>query len=84
MKTNTKSLINEFKEKVQNLQEVDIGDFRRRLSVYIYRLDEDMDINDPKKKQILDQMKNIVLYEEGQNIEDIRQSVINEVKKFEM
>ena len=83
MKSNTENLINEFKEKVQNLQEVDIGDFRRRLSVYIYRLNEDLSTNDPKKKQSLNQMKNIALYEDYRDIEEIRQLIVNEIKNFE-
>lgn len=75
--------IDELKDKVQNLQEVDIGDFRRRLSMYIYRFTEELDpsIHSQQIKSLND-MKDIVLYENLQDIEDIRQSVLDEIENI--
>ena len=88
------NLIKEFKTKVEDLQEVDIGDFRRRLSLYIDRLEEDLDtaelagekfpppFSSEMRKQFLSKMKDAALYENLEGIEEIRQSVLDELEKF--
>ena len=88
------SLIKEFKTQVEDLQEVDIGDFRRRLSLYIDRLEEDLDTAEKAgeklsppfasegRKQFLSKMKDAALYENLEGIEAIRQNVLNELEKF--
>ena len=83
------SLIEEFKNKVSDLQEVDIGDFRRRLSLYIDRLDEDLETAEgageklpspfsaDKKEELILKMKNITLYENHSDMEVIREKILN-------
>ena len=83
------SLIEEFKNKVSDLQEVDIGDFRRRLSLYIDRLDEDLEtaegageklpspFSSDKKEELLLKMKNITLYENHSDMEVIREKILS-------
>ena len=83
------SLIEDFKNRVLDLQEVDIGDFRRRLSLYIDRLGEDLETAESageslppafsanKKEELLLKMKNIALYENLSDMEEIREKVLN-------
>ncbi len=74
--------IKEFQNKITTLQEVDIGDFRRRLILYINRLEEDLEAKGSVKK-ILDEMKKITLYEIHQDLEEIRESVLQQVSNIE-
>ncbi len=71
--------IAEFKEKVIYLQEVDMGDFRRRLTVYINRLSEELPDNSQK---IVKEMKNLVLYTGSNDPEELRESLLKKILDF--
>ena len=70
--------IQEFKTQVTSLQEVDIGDFRRRLSLYISRLEEKLPYKQPITT-VIEKMKHTVLYEPHQSSEDIRKSILQKI-----
>ena len=75
-----KEQIQEFQNKVENLQEVNIGDFRRRLDLYINRLDEDLGSKE-EIKNFIRSLKNEALYKH-QEIEDIREEVLQKISFF--
>ena len=72
-------LVAEFKEKVTYLQEVDRGDFRRRLTLYINRLSEELPHN--YHKHIKD-MKNLVLYTGPNDSEELREALLKKLLDF--
>lgn len=72
-------LIADFKEKVIHLQEVDRGDFRRRLTLYINRLSEELSHND--QEQVKD-MKNLVLYTGPNDSEELREALLKKLLDF--
>lgn len=72
-----KKQIQDFQEKVQNLQEVDVGDFRRRLDLYINRLKEDITLS-KELQELIQSMKHETLYEHSE-IEDIREAVLQKI-----
>ena len=65
--------IEEFKEKIENLYEVDRGDFRRRASLYLDRLIEVL----PDKAPALLQIKNSVLYQPYCDNEELRRWILD-------
>ena len=71
--------IKEFKDKVTCLQEVDIGDFRRRLTVYINRLSEELPDNYQKTVK---EMRDLVLYTGPNDSEDLRESLLKKTLDF--
>lgn len=74
--------IQEFESQINSLQEVDIGDFRRRLTLYINRLQEEL----PQKPSItktIEEMKHAVLYEPHLDIENIRESILQKIKNLQ-
>ena len=68
----------QFKEQVNALQEVDIGDFRRRLILYINRLAENI-----KADALIKEIKSIVLYESCTDMEEIREKILHTVSHFD-
>ena len=75
-------LIQEFINKVTTLQEVDIGDFRRRLSLYITRLEEDLQAQG-KIKSTLNEIQYIALYKHYSDIESLRNTVLEKTLNIE-
>ena len=73
------SLIMEFKEKAAHLQEVDRGDFRRRLTLYINRLGEELPHNYHKH---IEGMKNLVLYTGPNDSEELREALLKKLLDF--
>jgi len=65
--------IKEFTDKVTYLQEVDIGDFRRRLTLYINRLSEELPDN---YQQTIKEMRKLVLYTGPNDSEELRESLL--------
>lgn len=72
-------LIAEFKEKAVHLQEVDRGDFRRRLTLYINRLSEELPHNSQKTVK---EMKNLVLYNGPNDSEELREALLKKLLDF--
>ena len=72
-------LITEFKEKVAHLQEVDRGDFRRRLTLYINRLSEELPHSDHKR---ITELKNLVLYTGPNDSEELRGALLKKLCNF--
>ena len=69
----------ELKEKISSLQEVDRGDFRRRLTVYINRLSEELPDHSQKT---LREMKSLVLYTGPVDSEELRESLLKKLLDF--
>ena len=70
----------EFKNKIQSLQEVNIGDFRRKISLYINRLSEsDEGLRHPKT---MIQMKNTVLYSGLTDADEILEQLMEQTKNI--
>ena len=66
-----------FSDQIRSLHEVDYGDFKRKISLYIRRLNEKM--NPDQTKMVLDllqQMNTLVLYNATGQIEDTRARVL--------
>ena len=76
------SLIQEFIHKTKTLQEVDIGDFRRRLSLYITRLKEDLQAQG-KTKIRLNEIQHTTLYSHHADIETLRTAVLEKTANIE-
>ena len=69
--------IKHFKEQIIALQEVDIGDFKRRMILYINRLGEEINNEDA-----IQEIKSVVLYEDLTDMEEIREKVLNKIRHF--
>ncbi len=69
----------EFKEKITSLQEVDRGDFRRRLTLYINRFSEELPDHSQK---IIKEMKSLVLYTGPNNSEELREALLKKLLDF--
>ena len=65
--------LEKFKEQIQSIQEVDIGDFRRKAVLYINRFYEQTGEKHPR---ILKQMKKVVLYDNLTDSEEIRENLL--------
>ncbi len=69
--------ITSFTNRIRNLHEVEYGDFKRKLSLYFSRLEGDLRAhNIVDHGHILNQMRQVVLYNPSGDIEGTRQSVI--------
>ena len=69
----------EFKNKIQSLHEVDIGDFRRKTTLYINRLHEATGEQYPKT---IEEMKKTVLYSGLTDSEEILEQLLYTVKNI--
>ena len=72
--------IKDFKNKMETLQEIDKGDFKRRTNLYINRLKETLPVENPIQKD-LDEMKKAVLYS-YKNKEEIRELVLKKISNL--
>jgi hypothetical protein len=60
--------ISQFTRAIQQLNDPDFGDFKRRSLLYLHRLMEAMDSAPPQKKEILKEMKYKLAYEPNLDI----------------
>lgn len=73
-------------EHIQYLYETDIGDFRRKVSLYLNRFAQSQ--TDPKVREQLQDLKNVVLYTEVSsnnqmdNIDKLRFDLLDQLKKM--
>lgn len=70
-------IITTFTDQIQGLHEVDYGDFKRKVSLYIRRLQQRLSPDQLRTVQdILVQMFNLVLYNPSAHIEATRTQVL--------
>ena len=65
--------IEKFKEQIQSLEEVDIGDFRRRAILYINRFHEQ---TNEQYLDVIEKMKKVTLYDNLTDSEEIRENLL--------
>lgn len=75
------SQVNEFIKRVENLYEVEYGDFKRKVSLYINRLDQG--VTDPSKRAIITKMRNDLLFGPIADIEIMREKTLELAKKLQ-
>ncbi len=73
------SAVEEFKNQIQSLQEVDIGDFRRKIILYINRLHE---ATGEKYSKTIHEMKKTVLYNSLTDSEEILEQLLHTTKNI--
>lgn len=66
---------------LENLHEVEYGDFKRKLSLYILRLEQGYG-SSPMVKQVVKKMRDRVIYDPDGNIENTRAEVLEIVKEL--
>jgi hypothetical protein len=57
-----KRSINKFKQYVIQLHEIEYGDFKRKLSLYILRLEESLSANDNLAMRVVATMRDRIIY----------------------
>ena len=73
-------LIKKFKDEVDNLHEVDLGDFRRRLNVRLLRWAETHHKNlNPK---LIQELKDMILYRHFDSIEDLKEALFSRMESI--
>jgi hypothetical protein len=72
--------ITKFENSVKNIHEIEYGDFKRKLSLYILRLEQSLGSKNKKSHFYISQMKEKVIYNPEGNI-DIARDIILEITK---
>ena len=66
-----------FIDQIRWLHEVDYGDFKRKVGLYILRLESSLDPSQKKSvKDLITQMRHEVLYQSHEDVEQTRQSTL--------
>ena len=73
-------LVQEFKDEVESLHEVDLGDFRRRLNVRLYRWAEAH--NETLDLKLIQELKNMILYDHHNSIDDLKESLFSRMESI--
>ena len=81
---NKETAINEFIERLENLHEVEYGDFKRKLSNYILRLEQGLQTHDSKSESLFRTMRNKAIYNPSGNIEETRLDTIELAEKLKL
>ena len=77
-----KEVVEKFEQQVQWLHEVEYGDFKRKLSLYILRLQQGLQSNRPKVVELIESMRDTVIYNPVGDIEITRAKVLDTVEKL--
>lgn len=72
--------VTEFIKRLENLYEVEYGDFKRKVGLYINRLEQG--VTGPQSKSVINEMRNTVLYGPIADIEIVREKTIALAKKL--
>jgi len=72
--------MSDFTKKIQDLYEVDIGDFKRKIIAYINRVEEDL--SEPFLKKGLKQIKTSVICNNTVEIETLREHLLRKIKEM--
>jgi hypothetical protein len=73
--------VSEFIKRVENLYEVEYGDFKRKVGLYINRLEQDF--KDPQSRQVIQEMRQVVLYGNHPDIETAREKTLQLARKLQ-
>ncbi|MGE4131160.1 MAG: hypothetical protein AB7F86_05945 [Bdellovibrionales bacterium] len=69
--------LDEFKTQIQFLYEPEFGDFKRKVSLYLQRLEEgEPDLAKGAGRQTLEKIKNTVLFDPDGDIESTRSKIL--------
>ena len=74
--------IEEFIHSVQHLHEIEYGDFKRKLNLYLSRLEQNVGNADSELSRWVGEMKNQILYCAPANIEVVREQTLNSAQKL--
>ena len=72
------SSFQEFETKIQNLYEVDIGDFKRKTLLYLTRLEEQLQKS--SLKPWIQNMRNLVVCNQTTEVDVLRNQILEEVR----
>lgn len=67
-----KQTVKEFYDKVNWLNEIEYGDFKRKVGLYLNRLEENLKLQNPEAQQIMQKLKDVVVYNPEGEIEPTR------------
>jgi hypothetical protein len=73
--------VSEFIKRVESLYEVEYGDFKRKVGLYINRLEQEF--RDPQSRQIIQEMRQHVLYSPTADIETAREKTLQLARKLQ-
>ena len=74
--------VEKFEYYVKHLHEVEYGDFKRKLSLYILRLEQAYGNNSPQVKKLIKDMREKAIYSPTGNIEMTRAEILEMAKKI--
>ena len=69
----------DFLQQVNDLYEVEMGDFKRKLVTYLNRFEEDL--NEPQLKETFFKIKTFLICNKTRDIEILRSHLLEEVKQ---
>jgi len=75
-------LVDSFYKQIQNLHEVEYGDFKRKLSLYLLRLEQGLTPTSPEVQTLINEMREFVIYSPDGNIENARAEVLDTSEKI--
>lgn len=79
----SEQVVREFVEKVQWLQEVEYGDFKRKVNLYINRLMEQLKNTSPEVKELAEQIRHKVVFDPTEpDVERAREFVVTTGQKM--
>ena len=76
----SEKFMSDFTKSIQDLYEVDIGDFKRKIIAYINRWEEDL--SEPVLKKELKQIKMSVICNNTVEIEILREQLLRKIKEI--
>lgn len=77
-----KQTVKEFYDKVNWLNEIEFGDFKRKVGLYINRLEDNLKTQNPEAKKLLSKIKDAVVYNPSGEIEATRMKALELSQKL--
>ncbi|MCB0365887.1 MAG: hypothetical protein H6624_07130 [Bdellovibrionaceae bacterium] len=79
---NKRELVEQFLNNTSGLNEVDYGDFKRKVGLYLMRLEEGLGASSPDVQLLCDEIRRIVVYQPSGNIRQTRQRTLELADKL--
>lgn len=79
---NKSEVFGQFVLAIENMNEVEFGDYKRKLGTYLLRLTESLDRISPADQQILAEMQKIIIYDPKGDIEGTKRRCLELSKRL--
>ncbi|MCB0384771.1 MAG: hypothetical protein KDD43_05210 [Bdellovibrionales bacterium] len=82
MNLNKNQLVEQFLSCTRNLNEVEYGDFKRKVGLYLQRMEEGLGTSSPDVEMLCQEIRRIVVFQPSGNINQTRQRAIELAQKI--